>query len=517
MERKELIVYATLSFILFLGLFEITVSFAFLSILSPTTSMIFLTPAGFFVSSTVAGIISVIYLLFFFYVFRKKVFEHNGNRVVYKKEMSVFLLPFYLISGISLSAHLFYTPLTLNHVFTFIFFAIFAESTYEYIQIADLQPVTEMDIRTIGKIARGNLSIMKEATTGAPSPIGSTSRRGLTSSDTENYDELNKRFLRGDLSVDEFIKMRKGTTPEIKESKHEAEVKHDSIKRSYLEFQTGNASVDEFIEMRKGGESIIEENSKRKEVDLRPLNELNSKLQNGQISVDEYVEERKKLRQKKNYRKEIDLRPLDELHNKLEKGEVTLDEYIKERKKLTGDKEDENHESEMTVDELIEEKKKSQDKESYKSKDKSESNNEEDIEKDMQIMGELNEKFHAGDISIDEFVEKRKKSKQRDDDESVKRTIGEMENTVIVRDEDEFEEEKVQEMPSKQEVIEEFQEIQYIGPTTAEKLYESGFHTLQELKDASREELSEVEGIGIALPIIIKEELQKEDSSVDES
>jgi len=58
------------------------------------------------------------------------------------------------------------------------------------------------------------------------------------------------------------------------------------------------------------------------------------------------------------------------------------------------------------------------------------------------------------------------------------------------------EEEEEPEMPSKPEVVEQFQDIEGVGPTIAEKLYEGGFHTFQQLKDASRDELTDVKGIG---------------------
>ncbi len=66
------------------------------------------------------------------------------------------------------------------------------------------------------------------------------------------------------------------------------------------------------------------------------------------------------------------------------------------------------------------------------------------------------------------------------------------------REEKEEEEEEAK-VPSKPEVIEQFKDIKGVGPTTAEKLYEGGYHTIQQLTDASKEELTEVEGIGKAV------------------
>jgi len=60
------------------------------------------------------------------------------------------------------------------------------------------------------------------------------------------------------------------------------------------EFQKGELSVDEFIDMRKGMSSEKED---KKEIDLRPLNELHKKFQRGEISVDEFIEMRKELKE----------------------------------------------------------------------------------------------------------------------------------------------------------------------------------------------------------------------------
>ncbi len=71
------------------------------------------------------------------------------------------------------------------------------------------------------------------------------------------------------------------------------------------------------------------------------------------------------------------------------------------------------------------------------------------------------------------------------------------------------EEEEEPEMPSKPEVIEQFQDIEGVGPTIAEKLYEGGFHTFQQLKDASRDELTDVKGIGEAVSETIYDALHE--------
>jgi len=64
-------------------------------------------------------------------------------------------------------------------------------------------------------------------------------------------------------------------------------------------------------------------------------------------------------------------------------------------------------------------------------------------------------------------------------------------------------------MPSKPEVVEQFQDIEGVGPTIAEKLYEGGFLTFQQLKDASKEDLRDVKGIGEAVSERIYEALHE--------
>ena len=61
----------------------------------------------------------------------------------------------------------------------------------------------------------------------------------------------------------------------------------------HKEFQKGELSIDEFIDMRK--DASPEKESGEKEVDLRPLNELHKKFQREEISVQEFIELRKEL------------------------------------------------------------------------------------------------------------------------------------------------------------------------------------------------------------------------------
>ena len=71
-------------------------------------------------------------------------------------------------------------------------------------------------------------------------------------------------------------------------------------------------------------------------------------------------------------------------------------------------------------------------------------------------------------------------------------------------------EEEVEKELTKPEIIEEFQKIEGVGPTMAEKLYDGGFRSLDELKEASKEELTAVEGVGPAFSEKIHKALQEE-------
>lgn len=71
----------------------------------------------------------------------------------------------------------------------------------------------------------------------------------------------------------------------------------------------------------------------------------------------------------------------------------------------------------------------------------------------------------------------------------------EEEEEMVEEEEEEAEPEKG---TSKPEVMEEFQKIDGVGPTMAEKLYDGGFRTLDQLKEASEEDLTQIDGVGAA-------------------
>ncbi len=72
-------------------------------------------------------------------------------------------------------------------------------------------------------------------------------------------------------------------------------------------------------------------------------------------------------------------------------------------------------------------------------------------------------------------------------------------------------EEEVLGKPSKEEVLEEFQQFKGIGSAMAERLYDGGFESLEELKNASPEDLEEVKGIGSSLSSKLYERMHEDD------
>ncbi len=63
-------------------------------------------------------------------------------------------------------------------------------------------------------------------------------------------------------------------------------------------------------------------------------------------------------------------------------------------------------------------------------------------------------------------------------------------------EEPEVEKPKKKKELTKTEVLEMFQEIEGVGPTMAEKLYDGGYKSIKQLEKASKEDLLEVEGVG---------------------
>ncbi|MEF8832722.1 MAG: helix-hairpin-helix domain-containing protein [Candidatus Thermoplasmatota archaeon] len=56
-------------------------------------------------------------------------------------------------------------------------------------------------------------------------------------------------------------------------------------------------------------------------------------------------------------------------------------------------------------------------------------------------------------------------------------------------------------------MIETFQGIKGVGPALAEELYANGFYSIEDINEASRSELLEIDGIGKAFSKTIKDNL----------
>ncbi len=77
----------------------------------------------------------------------------------------------------------------------------------------------------------------------------------------------------------------------------------------------------------------------------------------------------------------------------------------------------------------------------------------------------------------------------------------EAEKKAEEEEEEELEEEAIvdkKKKKTKPEVIEEFKNIEGVGPTMAEKLYDGGYESLEDLREATKEALTDVEGVGPA-------------------
>ncbi|MEF8874582.1 MAG: helix-hairpin-helix domain-containing protein, partial [Candidatus Thermoplasmatota archaeon] len=79
-------------------------------------------------------------------------------------------------------------------------------------------------------------------------------------------------------------------------------------------------------------------------------------------------------------------------------------------------------------------------------------------------------------------------------------------------EEEEIEEEETQDI-SQEEVMEIFSDVRGLGSQKAEILYENGYRSLEDLKEASQEELQGIKGIGPALSEMIKESLEELDQN----
>lgn len=80
-------------------------------------------------------------------------------------------------------------------------------------------------------------------------------------------------------------------------------------------------------------------------------------------------------------------------------------------------------------------------------------------------------------------------------DKELKEEKEEEEKAVEAEEDKEVEKPKEKKV-TKSEVLAEFQEIKDVGPTMAEKLYDGGFKSVEQLKAASRDDLIKIDGVG---------------------
>ncbi len=114
-------------------------------------------------------------------------------------------------------------------------------------------------------------------------------------------------------------------------------------------------------------------------------------------------------------------------------------------------------------------------------------------------------KSEVRSVPSDEELDERIISQEELDKEAEEKEDEETSEEVM---EEVKEEEKKKTKP---EVIKEFQEIEGVGPTMAEKLYDGGYKSIEELKEATKEDLKDVEGVGPAFSEKIIKALHREE------
>ena len=165
----------------------------------------------------------------------------------------------------------------------------------------------------IGEAVSGTAEAVSDGARGlmvsrtAEGNIGDIKQRSPSETKPENI--MMKRRNSDPKNVGVSVGTPDSTEEEEKERKQiEGDTKEDEVKEVDMrpldeldkEFQMGNLSVDEFIDMRKGmgqEESSRREELDQKAIDLRPLNELHKKYQRGEITTEEFIEIRKELKE----------------------------------------------------------------------------------------------------------------------------------------------------------------------------------------------------------------------------
>jgi len=125
MDRKEMLMFGTLLFLLFVSMIEVTSSFV-LGV-SPSTAVFGLIPfTTVWNISTLTAILSILYVLTFLGL-SLFIFETGRN------EFMIWLLPFYIGSFVSMMYNTLDYSFSLYFAPSFVFVLIFVESFYEYL------------------------------------------------------------------------------------------------------------------------------------------------------------------------------------------------------------------------------------------------------------------------------------------------------------------------------------------------------------------------------------------------
>ncbi|MFW5946460.1 MAG: signal peptidase I [Candidatus Natronoplasma sp.] len=148
------------------------------------------------------------------------------------------------------------------------------------------------------------LTEMEEAMGSAASTVGESASGLIVSRTAEGNIAGVKKTTEGETSPDNIMMKRGEPGPEDigldvgkpsmekEEKEGTREIDLRPLDELNKRFQKGELSVDEFIDMRK---KVNPERERHEEIDLRPLNQLHKKFQRDEISVEEFIERRKNI------------------------------------------------------------------------------------------------------------------------------------------------------------------------------------------------------------------------------
>ncbi len=137
------------------------------------------------------------------------------------------------------------------------------------------------------------------------------------------------------------------------------------------------------------------------------------------------------------------------------------------------------------------------------------------LEDDERWLGEQegevleDDELEDDELEDDELEDDELEDDELEDDELEDDELEDDELEDDVAEDDVFVDDEFQDVEAtKDEIIEDFSRVSGIGTHTADILYEHGYRSIEELKQASKEEIQEIKGIGPALSEKIKESLE---------